>query len=136
MSDQNKALVSRVYDAFNTGNLEILDAVLGVNIVDHNPFPGQPQGVAGVKQLIMMLRTAFPDFHITVEDMVAEGDRVAVRVRTQGTHQGEFMGISATGKEVTQTGIEILRIAGGKAVERWGEFDNLGMMQQLGVIPS
>ena len=136
MSDVNKALVRRIYDAFNTGNLEILDAVLGVNIIDHNPFPGQPQGIAGVKQLIMILRSAFPDFHITVEDMVAEGDKVVARVVTQGTHQGEFMGIPATGKEVTQTGIEILRIAGGKVVERWGEFDNLGMMQQLGVAPS
>jgi len=136
MSEQNKAIARRTYELFNAHNLDALDEVVAPNIVDRNPSPGQAPGLEGVKQFFSMLYTAFPDFHITVEDLIAEGDKVVARVRVNSTHQGEFMGIPPTGKPVTQTGIDILRLAGGKAVERWGEFDTFGLMQQLGVIPS
>ncbi len=136
MSEQNKALVHRTYEIFNARNLDALEEVMAANMVDHNAAPGQAPGLEGTKQFFRMLFAAFPDFHITVEDMIAEGDKVVARVRVTGTHNGEFMGIPATGRPFTQTGIDIIRIAGGKAVERWGEFDNLGLMQQLGVIPS
>jgi len=82
-----------------------------------------------------MLHMAFPDVRLTIEDMVAEGDKVAVRWAWSGTHRGEYMGIAPTGKEVTYTGITIHRITGGKIVESWDEVDNLGLMQQLGVAP-
>ena len=81
-----------------------------------------------------MIRTAFPDIRITAEDMVAEGDKVACRGTFSGTHKGEFMGIAATGKQINVGVIEILRIVGGKMVEHWNIVDNLGMMQQLGVV--
>jgi predicted ester cyclase len=92
-------------------------------------------GPEGLKQLFTMLRTAFPDWSETIEDLMAEEDRVVFRVTGQGTHQGEFMGIPATGKPVTRPGIDIVRNVDGKLVEHWANIDQLGMMQQLGVIP-
>lgn len=136
MSEENKAIARYAYELFNAQNLDALEEVLATNVVDHSPAPGQPPGIEGVKQFFGMLFAAFPDFYMTVEDMIAEGDKVVARVRINSTHQGEFMGIPPTGIQVTQTGIDILRIANGKVVERWGEFDNMGLMQQLGVIPS
>ncbi len=79
---------------------------------------------------------AFPDLHVTPEDVIAEGDSVVARLTSRGTHQGEFQGIPPTGKQITLTGIEVFRIADGTIAERWGEFDFLGLLQQLGVIPS
>ncbi len=138
-TEENKAIARRLYETFNravsTGNMSLLDEVIAANGVDRNPAPGQAPGLEGVKQVFDQFRAAFPDFTFTVEDMIAEGDKVASRISTRGTHKGDFQGIPATGKQVTQTGIDILRIAGGKVVERWGEFDNLGLLQQLGVVP-
>ena len=138
-TEENKTVARRIYEAFNkalsTGNSAALDEFLAANFVDHNPAPGQGPGLDGVKQVFGMFRAAFPDLHFTVEDEIAEGDKVVSRITSHGTHKGDFQGIPATGKHVTQTGIEILRISGGKVVERWGEFDNLGLMQQLGVVP-
>ena len=138
-TEENKAIARRLYETFNraisTGNMSLLDEVLAADGVDHNPAPGQAPGLEGVKQVFSQFLAAFPDLQFTVEDMIAEGDKVASRITTRGTHKGDFQGIPATGKQVTQTGIDIVRIAGGKVVERWGEFDNLGLLQQLGVIP-
>jgi len=138
-TEENKAVARRAYDAFNqglrTGNLAALDEVIAANMVDHNPAPGQGPGLEGAKQVFTQFFAAFPDLQFTVEDMIAEGDKVASRITARGTHKGDFQGIPATGKQVMQTGIDILRIAGGKIVERWGEFDNLGLLQQLGVVP-
>jgi steroid delta-isomerase-like uncharacterized protein len=138
--EENKAIARRVYEAFNqaisTGSWASLDELLTVDVVDHSPAPGQEPGREGIKKIFEAFRTAFPDLHFHVEDMIAEGDKVASRISTHGTHQGDFQGIPSTGKPVTQTGIDILRLAGGKVVERWGEFDNLGLLQQLGVIPA
>ena len=138
-TEENKALARRLYDAFNqairTGDFAALSMVLSADTVDHNPNPGQAPGLEGVKQVFGGFRAAFPDLTLTVEDMIAEGDKVVSRLTIRATHRGDFQGIPATGKQVTQTGIDILRIAGGKVVERWGEFDNLGLLQQLGVVP-
>lgn len=89
----------------------------------------------GFKQFIKMVRDAFPDFHDTVEDLIAENDKVVLRVTCTGTHKGEFMGVPPTGKQVTVSAIAIYRFAGGKAVEHWNVTDRLSLMQQLGVIP-
>lgn len=138
-TEESKAAARRVYGTLNnalrTGDLAALDEVIAANAVDHNPAPGQAPGLEGIKRAFGVFRVAFPDLHFTVEDLIAEGDRVACRITTRGTHTGDFQGIPPTGKRVTQTGIDILRLAGGKIVERWGEFDSLGLLQQLGVVP-
>ncbi len=138
-TEENKAVARRVYETFNTamrtGNLALLDEVLAADAVDHNPAPGQGPGLEGVKQAFGMFRAAFSDLRFEVEDMIAEGDKVVSRVNFSMKHTGEFMGIPPTNKQVTQEGIDILRIAGGKVVERWGLFDNMALMQQLGAMP-
>ena len=134
--EENKAIVHRIMEEiFNKGNVAAADELIASNFVDHNPVCGQPAGLEGLKQVVTMFRTAFPDLHCTVEEMIAEGDKVMARGTIRGTHKGEFMGVPPTGKRVRVTGIDIVRIAGGKVVERWGNFDEMGMMQQLGVVP-
>ncbi len=118
-----------------TGTMALLDERLAPNAVDHNPTPGQAPGRDGIKKAFAEFRQAFPDMHMRVEDMLADGDKVACRIVSRMTHRGEFRGIRATGKAVTLTGIDILRIEHGMLVERWGEFDNLGFLQQLGAVP-
>ena len=136
MSEENKAVLRRWYEeCFNKKNLAIIDELIAPNCVEHNAFPGQAPGIEGVKQTIGMFLAAFPDMRVTVDDMIAEGDKVAVRYSGRGTHRGELMGIAATGKQVTATGMEIVRLSGGKMVEHWEQMDMLGMMQQMGVLP-
>ncbi len=137
MSEANKALFRRFVDeVVNQKNMATLDELMDANFVEHNPAPGQEPGTEGMKKLMNMFFTAFPDMQSHVDLMVAEGDIVAGRMTTTGTHQGDLMGIPATGKKITMTETHIVRIANGKAVEHWGNADELGMMQQLGVIPS
>lgn len=135
-TEENKALIRRMYaEVHDKGNLAVLDEVTATSFIDHNLPPGLPPGVDGVKQLFTMFHTAFPDFHVTVEDMIAEGDKVVSRLTMRGTHKDEFMGVPPTGKQINVEVIDVLRIAGSKAVERWGIFDQLGLMQQLDVGP-
>jgi steroid delta-isomerase-like uncharacterized protein len=134
--EENKALMRRFYEEISKGNLTVVDELIADNLVDHSPFaPGQVPGRQGTLELFTMIRTAFPDLRITAEDMVAEGDKVVCRGTFSGTHKGEFMGIAPTGKQISVGVIEIMRIVGGKMVEHWNVVDNLGMMQQLGVVP-
>ena len=135
MSEENKAVVRRFYETFEKGDLSIVDEVLASNFVEHNPFPDQPPGPEGMKQVLGMMQAAFPDLALSTEDMIAEGDKVAVRAKITGTHRGEFMGLPATGNKVTVTGISIYGVVDGKIVEHWEQFDAMGMMQQLGAIP-
>ena len=135
-AEENKAIARRAYEIFSSGNLEALEEVIAPDMVDHNAAPGQARGIEGTRQVLGMLRAAFPDLRLTPEDLIAEGDRVVARLMVTGTHQGEFQGLPPTGKQVTMSGIEIVRLAGGKAVERWGEFDILGLLQQLGAVPA
>lgn len=132
----NKALMHRVYEeGFSQNNLDVLDELIASDFTDHNPNPGQPPGLEGLKQFISSMHTVLSGLQVNVEDMVAEGDKVVARLRISGTHQGEFMGNAPTGNQVTFTGIDILRIDNGKVVEHWGNVDELGMLRQLGVIP-
>ena len=137
-TEENKALVRRVYEeAINRGNMAVVDELNSPNYVAHDPgFPQPVRGPEGLKQYFMVFRSAFPDVHITIEDMIAEGDTIAVRQTSRGTHQGDLMGMPPTGKQVTVTGIAIHKIANGKFVESWINADNLGLLQQLGVIPA
>ena len=137
MSEENKAVARRIVEEiWNNKNLAAIDELIAADYQDHTLPPGLPPGREGVKAFIGMYLNAFPDVKITVEDMIAEGDKVATRWSANGTHTGELMGIPATGKRVTVTGLDITRFSGGKSVEFWGQFDQMGMMQQLGVIPT
>jgi len=134
-TEDNKALVRRLYaEVMGKGNMAEADELLSTNYVEHLPVP--TPGREGLKQLVMMVLSAFPDIHPTVEDAVAEGDRVAVRIVARGTHQNAFMGIPPSGKAVEWREMHIYRVVGGKIVEHWGEIDQLGLLQQIGAIPS
>ncbi len=136
-TEHNKALVRRLVDEiFNRGNVGAADELMAPDFVEHEELPpGVPSGRDGVKHMTVMLRSAFPDFRATIEDMMAEGDKVVLRMTWTGTHQGEFMGIPPTGRSVSFGVIDIIRIAEGKFVEHWGQMDNMALMQQLGAIP-
>jgi steroid delta-isomerase-like uncharacterized protein len=134
--EEHKTLVNRAVGAFNRGDLDAVDRLFAPDYVDHDRSRADlPPGPAGVKQAWKLFRTAFPDLQATIEDVVAEGDKVAVRGSIRGTHQGELMGIPPTGRSVTVTLIDVNRIEGGRLVERWAEADMLGMLRKLGVIP-
>lgn len=136
-TEENKALVRRfVEEAQSRGDISAVDQFLTPDFVDHSALLGLPPTREGVKQLFTMLRTALPDLHATIHDQVAEGNKVVTRKTLSGTHQGELMGIPATGKQVAIEVIDILQIAGGKITHHWTVVDQLAMMQQLGVIPA
>lgn len=137
-NERNRELVRRmVEEMFNRGNLNLADEFLAPEFAEREELPpGIPSGREGVIQLTTMLRSAFPDFKATIDDMIAEGDKVVIRQTWRGTHKGEFMGIPPTGKSVSIKVIDIIRVDGGKFVEHWGQMDTMGMMQQLGAIPT
>ncbi len=135
MSDANKAIVERfTKELFVNGNDAIVEELVADDFVDHTPMPDTAPGPAGLKEIAAMFRAGFSDLAISTEDLIAEGDKVVMRQVTSGTHTGELMGIAATGKTVSFNEIHIVRIVDGKIVEHWGVEDNLGMMQQLGVV--
>ncbi len=138
MSEQNKILTRRALEeVWNRGNFAVVDELVASDFVVHASTPAnETHGPEGVKHFYAMLRQAFPDLHFTIEDQIADGDRVVTRWTARGTHTGEFQGIPPTGKQVRLTGIDIDRIANGKFVECWTNVDELGMMQQLGVLPA
>jgi predicted ester cyclase len=133
--DDNKALANRVHEAINRKNLKDFEAVVSSDLVDHMGPRGTPGNRDSTIQLIKMLWAAFPDLQYKVEFTVAEGDMIVQRLTGSGTMKGEFMGMHATGKHATWTETHITRIANGKAVEHWASVDQLGMLQQLGLIP-
>jgi steroid delta-isomerase-like uncharacterized protein len=136
-TEENKALNRRlVEEGFSKGNFDVLDELIAEDCLDYSAPPGSPSGLEGVKQFFTMFRSAFPDLYYEIEDRIAEADKVVTRTTWHGTHQGAFLGIPPTGKQVAVTGIDITRWADGKAVEHWGNQDLLGLMQQLGVVPS
>jgi len=136
MSEQNKAVFRRIVEeVFNQGRLETADE-LGTGYIEHSPAPGQGPGIEGFKDMVRLFRGAFPDLRVTIEDLIAEGDRVAGRMTTTGTHRGQFLGLAPTGKRFSIAEIHILRFANGKVAEHWGVTDDLGMLQQLGVVPA
>ena len=139
LSETNKTISRRFFDeAFGKGNLNVLDEIIAKDQVNSGPgtLPGLPTGPEGAKQLVTVYRNAFPDIRFTVDEQIAEGDKVVTRWTAHGTNKGELLGMPATGKSSTVTGIVVDRIANGKIAESWGIFDQFGMMQQLGVIPT
>jgi steroid delta-isomerase-like uncharacterized protein len=136
-SEQNKAIVRRLFEEPWKGNLDVVDELTASDYVGHDPSNPEPlRGPAGFKEFISTYRVAFPDARITVKQQLADGDLVATRWSGRGTHEGELMGIQPTGKQVTVSGMTISRLVGGKVVEEFQNWDTLGMMQQLGAIPA
>ena len=138
-TEANKAIVVQLYEEiFNKGDLDLADKMIAPNAINHDPQlpPGVPSGPQGLKAAVIMLRSAYPDDHHTIEDLIAEGDKVVVRLTHSGTHQGAFLGLPPTGKHITNTSIHIFRFADGQLVEAWANRDDLGLMQQLGANPA
>ncbi len=136
-TEENKALVRRYVEEFvDRSNFDISDEIFASNFVRYDAGPDQVSRVEDLKQFFAMLHSGFPGFQSTIEDLLSEEGKVVLRFTFHGTHQGEFMGIAPTGKQVTMSGIDILRIADGKIVEMWNQEDVLGMMRQLGIIPA
>ncbi len=139
-TEDNKATVRRaIEELWNQGRVAVFDELFAPTFIYHDAARPDVGTLEDYKRNFAATRSAFPDTHLTIEDMIAEGDKMVMRFTWRGTNTGDFvmppMRIPATGKQVTVTAIVILRFAEGKAVEFWGQFDNLGMFQQLGLIP-
>ena len=128
--EENKAIVRRFVEAYNKGNLDLLDDLVAPDYVDH----AHQLSPEGLKQVIRMALKAFPDYHETIEDIIAEGDKVWIQVTATGTHTGEYMGIAPTGKKITMMFADVFRIVNGKIVEYWEVRDQLDFLKQLGLI--
>ena len=136
MSEENKAIARRTFEEVWEGKLNVADEIYDASNVAHGLGVKLSPGPEGFKQFVSIYRSAFPDVHFTIEDQIAEGDRVVTRWTARGTHKGELMGIPSTGKQTVVTGITIDHFVGDKIVEAWNNWDGLGMMQQLGVVPA
>ena len=137
MMENNKAVIRKfLEEVINQNRMDRATDMVAEDFVELDPLPGQRQGREGLKEVLGMMRAAFPDIHWVVEEMVAEEDKVVTRFTWTGTHRGSFLGIPATGKSVTVKGVVIDQLAGGKMSASRMLMDSLGMMQQLGVIPS
>ena len=136
--DDHKRLVRRWFEElWNQGNAAVADEIIAPNYTVQDPgTPGRTGGIAGEQQAVAMYRTVFPDLHFTIEDLVAEGDRCVARWTARGTQLAPLPGIPPTGTQVTVTGISFSRLANGRIVEHWLNWDTLGMLQQLGAIPA
>ncbi len=133
-SENNKLLAQQIWEEiWHQGQLSRIDELFTTNFVRHDPGR-ELHGTEQNRQFISSMRAAFPDLHYSVEDQIAEGDKVVVRYRFQGTHLGPFQGMPPTGTQVVYTGILIYRVADNKIAEQWTEFDLLGLLRQLGVL--
>lgn len=136
-TDENKVLLGRfVEEVVNTGDVDLVRRFVSEDFVDHDPPPGASPDVSGFRKAFAGVRVAFPDFHATVEDLVAEEDKVAYRWTFRGTHLGALGGVPPTGKAAAWAVIGVMRFANGKMVERWQQLDTAGLLRQLGVSPS
>jgi steroid delta-isomerase-like uncharacterized protein len=132
--EENKNIVRRYQEIYNSNHLESLSEVVAEDLLTPKIMPGMPPGLEGGKKVHTTTLIGMPDWQTTIDDLIAEGDKVVARVTMTGTHTGDFWGIPATGKRVEFTGIYIVRIADGKIVEHWGEEDAVSLLQQLGVL--
>jgi steroid delta-isomerase-like uncharacterized protein len=135
-AEETKAIARRINDeVWNQGNLDVIDELIADDaVVSIVGAPQEIRGPAGFREFVTMYRTAFPDLRIAVDEQIGEGDVVVNRWTATGTHEGDLMGIAATGKQATTAGINISRISGGKLVQGWSIFDQLGLLQQIGAI--
>lgn len=137
MSEENKALAHRFYETvFNAGAVDRVEEFCTPDYIEHEDLPGTPDGIEGVRAFVQMFRDGFPDIQARVQDTIAEGDKIVARVTFTGTHQGEFMGVPASGNRIDMQVIDIVRIEDGKAAEHWGVTDTMALMQQIGAVPA
>jgi steroid delta-isomerase-like uncharacterized protein len=136
VEDNTEVIRAYVETIFNQRQVDRAAELVAPDYLDHAALPGQAPGLAGAKQKWAMYLAGIPDLRVTIEELVAEGDRVAVRRSYEGTHQGELLGVPPTGKHVRISGISIFRLAGGKIAEQWEQLDRLALMQQLGALPT
>jgi steroid delta-isomerase-like uncharacterized protein len=136
-AEQNKSIVRRwIENGWNRGNVSLIDDLYTSNVVQYDPStPVEVKGSEALKQYVTAFLTALPDLQFTIEDLVAEGDKVVWRFSSHGTHQGPLMGIPATGRTATVTGMVLFRLENSKIAEVWVNIDTLGMLEQMGVIP-
>jgi steroid delta-isomerase-like uncharacterized protein len=135
-AEENKAIMRRYFDVFDQGNIDLLDELLAPDYVNHTPAtPDLPTGREGVKGVVSMFRSGMPDLRVVVEDMIAEGDKVATRYTLVGTHEGELFGVPPTGQRLSIKSMTVERVSEGRIREHWRVTDSLEMMQQLGVVP-
>lgn len=132
--EENKDIVRRYQEIYNSNELDRLTEVVSENLLTPKIMPGIPHGIEGAKAAHQIMLAGFPDYQTVIDDLIAEGDKVAARITMSGTHTGSFMGIPPTGKFISFTGMYIARIAGGKIVEHWGEEDGVSLLQQLGAL--
>ena len=133
----SSAVVERfVEEAINKGRLDVMDEIVAADFVELDPLPGQRQGREGLKEVIAMMRAAFPDIRWVTEETVEQGEKVVSRFTWTGTHRGEFLGIPATGKSVSVKGVVIDRVVAGQMTDSRILMDTFGMLQQLGVVPA
>jgi steroid delta-isomerase-like uncharacterized protein len=135
VSEENKARTREFYEGINSRDYGVLDRLVADDFVDHEEVPGIPNTREGVRMFFDTMHNAFSGFHINVEDVIAEGDKVVVRGTIQGTHTGDFLGIPASNKQVNVPVIDIIRVRDGKAIEHWGVTDMGALMAQMGVAP-
>lgn len=137
MSEQRKQAVRRFFDqVLGEGDLAAVEELFSPDYIDHDPLDEEDtEGHDGVRDDVSMYRSAFPDIKATVEDQLAEGDRVATRVTVRSTHEGEFQGVPPSGRKTEVTGVVIHRFADGRIAEAWWNWDALGLLQQIGAIP-
>jgi steroid delta-isomerase-like uncharacterized protein len=138
MHEDNKEIARRlIEELFNQGKLDVVDELIAPGMIGHDPaLPEPTRGPEGVRELVSGYRAGFPDLSLRIEDQCAEGDLVCTRWTAIGTNSGDFWGMPATGKQGTVTGITIDRIIGGRIAESWTNWDALGLMQQLGIVPA
>ena len=129
--EKNKTIVRRLFEVFDTQNLSLLDELVAQDYIDH---PRQFQGLENYKQHLRMFYKSFPDSHETIEDIIAEGDKVCIRIKGTATHKGEYRGLAPTGNKITWEANTILRIADGKIAEMWAFSDELNFYKQLGIV--
>jgi len=135
MSGANNEIVERFETAFGANDVATIDELCDPALVDHNPAPDQKPGLAGFKDTIAMYKEILPDSQVTVQHVVGEGDLVATHWTVTGTHQAEFLGVPATGRQVAVEGMNVYRLADGRITDVWTQFDGLGLMDQLGALP-
>ena len=132
-----KAMAQQWYsEVMNEGNEDLIDELCAENFVDHDPLPGTGPDRQGIHDFVKLIRSAFPDLETTVDEIIAEGDRIAVRSTFRGTHESDFMGIPATGKKVEVSNYDFVRFENDQAAEHWGTIDSAALMEQLGAVPA
>jgi steroid delta-isomerase-like uncharacterized protein len=135
--ERNKVLVRRLMEEdISRGDEATAEAIIHPEFFDHTNPPGMQDGLEGHKAIVRLFRSIFPDLEWRIDDLIAEGDKVVARTTMRGTHRGDFFGIPATGRSVEMQGVHVMRIADGRIIEHWGSNDDLGLMRQLGAIPT